>query len=105
MSEKIVLIGAGSAMFTRGLVSDLIRTGAPVELALVDIDPHALEIARRLCEKMIAAKNARIQLSAAVDRKAVLPGATVVMTTIGVGKRRAWEQDVFVPRKYGKSVV
>lgn len=101
MSEKIVLIGAGSAMFTRGLVSDLIRTGAPAELALVDIDPQALEIARRLCEKMIAAKNARIQLRAALNRKDVLPGATVVLTTIGVGKRRAWEQDVFVPRKHG----
>jgi alpha-galactosidase len=50
---------------------------------------------------MIAAKNARIKLSAALDRKDVLRGATVVLTTIGVGKRRAWEQDVFVPRKHG----
>ena len=50
---------------------------------------------------MIQAKGARIRLSAAVDRKDVLRGATVVITTIGVGKRRAWEQDVFVPRKYG----
>jgi alpha-galactosidase len=101
MSEKIVLIGAGSAMFTRGLVSDLIHTGEPAELALVDIDPHALEIARRLCEKMISASGARICLSASVERKDVLAGASVVLTTIGVGKRRAWEQDVFVPRKYG----
>ena len=40
-------------------------------------------------------------MSAALDRKDVLKGATVVITTIGVGGRRAWEQDVFVPRKYG----
>jgi alpha-galactosidase len=31
----------------------------------------------------------------------VLPGADVVVTTISVGGRRAWEQDVFIPRKYG----
>ena len=70
-------------------------------MALVDIDPVALKTAEQLVGKMIAAKNAPIRLSASVDRKNVLKGATVVITTIGVGKRRAWEQDVFVPRKYG----
>ena len=50
---------------------------------------------------MIVATGASIVLKTAVDRKAVLKGATVVVTTIGVGGRRAWEQDVFIPRKFG----
>jgi alpha-galactosidase len=50
---------------------------------------------------MIALKNAPIRLSATTDRREVLPGATVVICTIGVGGRRAWEQDVLVPRQYG----
>jgi alpha-galactosidase len=99
--EKIVLIGAGSAVFTRGLVADLISIGWQAQLALVDIDPQALETARRLTEKMIEFRRAPIQLSAAVDRREVLKDATVVICTIGVGKRRAWEQDVFIPRKHG----
>jgi alpha-galactosidase len=99
--EKIVLIGAGSAMFTRGVVLDLIHSGMEVELALVDIDPAALETAYRLCARMIAARNAPISLQATIERTQALPGATVVITTIGVGGRRAWEQDVFIPRKYG----
>jgi alpha-galactosidase len=101
ISEKIVLIGAGSAMFTRGVVSDLIRSGMPVALSLVDIDSQALETAYRLSSKMIASQKAPITLRASTDRKEMLPGATVVITTIGVGGRRAWEQDVFIPRKYG----
>lgn len=101
MRESIVLIGAGSAMFTRGLVRDLIFSGIECDLALVDIDPTALNAATRLVEKMIAAKKAPIRLRSALDRKTVLKGATIVITTIGVGGRRAWEQDVFVPRKYG----
>ncbi|HJZ46054.1 MAG TPA: hypothetical protein VKE41_02770 [Roseiflexaceae bacterium] len=101
MREKIVLIGAGSAMFTRGLVADMIRGGAECELALVDIDPETLEVAERLSRKMIDAKRAPIALSAAVDRRDVLGGATVVICTVGVGGRRAWEQDVFIPRKHG----
>jgi alpha-galactosidase len=101
MREKIVLIGAGSAVFTRGLVADLIRMGWEAELALVDPDPTAIAVAEGLARKMIAAKNAPVRLSASVDRRDVLSGATAVICTVGVGGRRAWEQDVFVPRKHG----
>jgi alpha-galactosidase len=101
---KIVLIGAGSAMFTIGVVSDLIKAGLKTELALVDIDPDALDVAHKLTAKMVQAQNAPIHLAAATDRREVLEGADVVITTIGVGGRRAWEQDVFIPRKYGVSM-
>jgi alpha-galactosidase len=101
MREKIVLIGAGSAMFTRGLVADFMRRGEALDLALVDIDPDALAVAEGVARKMIEAKRAPIALTAATDRRAVLRGATAVICTVGVGGRRAWEQDVFVPRKYG----
>ena len=100
MKEKIVLIGAGSAMFTRGLVSDILRQGFDAELALVDIDPDALEVAERLSKKMIVAKKAKVKLSASTDRRKVLADATAVVCTVGVGGRRAWEQDVYIPRKY-----
>lgn len=101
MKERIVLIGAGSAVFTRGLMADLIRRGAEVDVALVDLDPQALETATKLSHKMIAARKAPITLAASTDRREVLSGATVVICTIGVGGRRAWEQDVLIPRKYG----
>jgi len=99
--EEIVLIGAGSAVFTRGLVADLIHTGWQAELALVDTNPEALAVAEKLAAKMITFMAAPIQLSASTDRRAVLPEASAVICTIGVGGRRAWEQDVFIPRKYG----
>lgn len=92
-------------MFTQGLVADLIRysdrSGTKWHLGLVDTDPRALDSIRKLCAKMIAAKDADIELSYSTDRKDVLPGARYLATTIGVGGRRAWEQDVFIPRKYG----
>ena len=100
MSERIVLIGAGSAVFTRGLVTDLIRLGVKADLALVDIDPHALQVAEALTRKMVEVKKAPIRVRASTDRCDVLKDATAVICTIGVGGRRAWEQDVFIPRKY-----
>jgi alpha-galactosidase len=101
LSEHIVLIGAGSAMFTRGLIADLLRWGQEVDLVLVDIDPDALEVAEGLARKMVALAGAPITVRADVDRRQVLPGATAVICTVGVGGRRAWEQDVFIPRQYG----
>jgi alpha-galactosidase len=99
--EKVVLIGAGSAMFTRGLVADLIRAGWDAELALVDIDEAALQVVERLTLRMIEARRAPIRLVASTNRRQVLQDASIVICTIGVGGRRAWEQDVFIPRRHG----
>ena len=101
MKEKLVLIGAGSAMFTGALITDVVRRGWECELGLVDIDPEALAVAEGLSKKVIEARGAPIKLTASVDRRDVLSDATLVVTTIAVGGRRAWERDVVIPRKYG----
>ena len=103
MAERrsIALIGAGSAMFTQGLVADMIVSGQPWDLRLVDIDPKALQTAAGLSRRMVEAREADIGIQASTDRRDLLPGCHVVVTTIGVGGRRAWEADVFIPRRYG----
>lgn len=101
--RKIVLIGAGSASFTKGLVADLILSPdlGPWQLGLVDISPAALETAAGLSRRMVAARGADIQVDASTDRRDLLPDADVVVMTVGVGGRRAWELDVQIPRRYG----
>jgi alpha-galactosidase len=101
MKEKFVLIGAGSAYFTRKLVFDLIQRNKPVVLGLVDTDETACRMAERLAGKMIALKDAPIEVEASTNRRDLLPGATAVISMIAVGGRQAWEQDVAIPRKYG----
>ena len=101
MPEKVVLIGAGSAMFTRGLTADFLQRDWDAQLALVDLQPEALAVAEGLTRKMLQARKSKVKLTASTDRRSVLKGATAVICTIGVGGRRAWEQDVFIPRKYG----
>lgn len=101
--KKLVLVGAGSAVFTRGLVADLIQSPdlGPWTLGLVDIDSRALDTAHGLVQRMLAVQRAEITVEASIDRRELFPGADVVVTTVGVGGRRAWESDVFIPRKYG----
>ncbi len=101
--NKIVLVGAGSAVFTRGLVADLILFPdlGPWQLGLVDVDPAALETAEGLARRMVESRSAEIAIEASTDRRDLLPGADVVVSTVGVGGRRAWETDVAIPRTYG----
>lgn len=99
---RLVLIGAGSTVFTQRLVADLILTGQAHrwELALVDIDPVTLDAVDRLVRKMLAFKGVNFPVVSTTKRRDVLAGADFVVTTIAVGGRRGWELDVTVPRKH-----
>jgi alpha-galactosidase len=101
--HKLVLIGAGSAMFTQGIIIDWIRhrPEGEWEIALVDINPVILDATEKLVRRYMQNSDRPARITASVERRDVLAGATAVITTIGVGSRRAWEQDVFVPRKFG----
>lgn len=88
-------------MFTRGIIVDLIKLNKETDLVLVDTDKDTLTFIEGLSKKIIFSRKAPIHLTATTDRRTVLKGATVVLCTIGVGGRRAWEQDVLIPRKYG----
>ena len=99
---KLVLIGAGSTVFTQRLVSDLILSGEAErwELALVDIDPVTLDAVDRLVRKLMAFQGVSFPVVSTTRRREVLAGANFVVTTIAVGGRRGWELDVKVPRRH-----
>jgi len=101
--RKIVLIGAGSASFTVGLVADLLISNIADEwtVGLVDINEEALGVAKGLVERMVERKQAAVSIEASTDRCDVLPGADIVVTTIAVGGRPGWEADIVVPRQHG----
>lgn len=103
MSHKLVIIGAGSAMFTQGIVLDWLRRKpeGDWEISLVDIDEEILAATEKMVRRYALSAEKPLKITASTDRRDALPGATVVVCTIGVGGRRAWEQDVFIPRKYG----
>jgi alpha-galactosidase len=103
--RSLVLIGAGSAVFTRGLLADLISAEdlGGWEIRLVDVNPAALEVAMGLAGKMVEARRAgdRIRLVGASDRREVLGGADFVVTCVGVGGRDAWLADHTVCMEHG----
>jgi len=100
---KIVIIGAGSTEFTPGLLADLVTSDQlrNTEVALVDIDPEAVDTMTRLARRMSEVRDAGLKVTGTIDRREALPGADFVTTTIAMGGARAWEADVRIPEKYG----
>ncbi|MCY3021981.1 MAG: hypothetical protein NTW87_23465 [Planctomycetota bacterium] len=103
MAKKIVLIGAGSSMFTASLVRGILdcRELDGGVLGLVDINPETLDFVTRLCRKLIESRGQGPKVEASTDRKDVLPGADYVTATISVGGDDAWENDLQIPLRHG----
>ncbi|HYH11438.1 MAG TPA: hypothetical protein VD789_03705, partial [Thermomicrobiales bacterium] len=100
---KIVIIGAGSTEFTPGLLADLVSSPHlnDAEVALVDIDPWAVETMVGLAQRLSGERGANLRILGTTDRREALPGADFVTTTIAVGGSRGWEADVRIPERYG----
>ena len=100
---KLVLIGAGSTVFTQRLVADLILSGEfhRWELALVDIDPVTIKAVDLLVRKMLRFKNADFPIVSTTDRCEVLPGADFVVTSVAVDRLASWRTDHELALKHG----
>ena len=100
---KIVIIGAGSTVFTPGLIADLTGSTlfADATVALVDINPHSAETMARYAERVARERGVGLRVEYATDRREVLAGADFVTVTIAVGGVKAWERDVRIPEAHG----
>lgn len=100
---KISFIGAGSAVFTRNLLGDLLTfpelDGSRV--CLMDIDAKRLRMVDALAKKMVKERQSNISIQATTDRREALQDADYVIITIQVGGLEAYKQDIEIPRRYG----
>lgn len=103
-TRKIVIIGAGSASFGPTTLATILRNDAlrGSHLTLVDLDPQRAANAARVAERMNDAWGAEMSISAAIDRREALPGATHVIVSIEVAPREVlWQLDWEVPLRHG----
>lgn len=100
---KIVFVGAGSAIFTRGLVADLINQKDMPEshVAMHDVDATVLKTMTQYCRMMVERAGAPITVEAEPDRVRAFDGADFIIITITVGGWQADRVDIDVPLKYG----
>jgi alpha-galactosidase len=96
---KVTLIGAGSTVFARTLISDLLTFPELAEgltVALMDVDADRLHATERI------AAASGVEVEATLDRRAALDGADYVFTMFQVGGYRpATVIDFDVPKRFG----
>ena len=100
---KIALIGAGSVVFARNMIRDVLTFPELQEstFALMDIDAERLDLIARLGGKMIEQVGTGAALTATLDRREALEGADFVICMIQVGGLEAFKLDIEIPLKYG----
>ncbi len=84
---KITMIGAGSVVFAKNLLGDILSHPelAGSEIALMDIDPERLRVAEIVAHRVAEAVGAKPCITATTDRRAALDGADYAVNMIQVG--------------------
>ncbi len=105
-SIKIVLIGAGSKEFSRGLIHDLVLDkelpqATQIEVVLVDIHAKNLQIMLDYAKRCVEVTQTPITFRATTNREEALPGADFVLLSVAIGRMDLWEQDFRVPLAFG----
>src|SRR2546421_10300275 len=99
----ITILGAGSTVFARQLMTDILQIEGLDEgcFALVDIDANRLELARQIAERLITRSGKRWKVRASTERRDLLAGSDFLINAIEVAGLANVRHDFDIPMKYG----
>src|SRR5690349_3180839 len=97
------MVGAGSAVFARQIITDILAIDGldGGTFALVDIDAKRLGLAKAIAEKLVELSGKEWKIEASTDRTEVLAGTDYVVNSIEVAGLQNVRADYDIPMKYG----
>jgi len=104
MAIKIAFIGAGSTIFMKNIIGDVLHYPAlsDANIALMDIDSTRLEESELVANKMVASMGVAAQVSTYTDQRAALDGADFVVVAFQIGGYKpCTATDFDIPKSYG----
>ena len=101
--NKVVIIGAGSAMFAKKLICDLLLYDDITidNISLVDINTEKLAVIEKVAKQLCKQVGKDVKIEASDKRRDVLKDAKYVINTINVGGPMRYKEDLEIPDKYG----
>src|SRR5918999_1429503 len=103
-NPKITFIGAGSAVFMKNIVGDVLQRPAlaGANVALMDINPERLEESAVIANKLIQTLDVPATVTTYADQRAALEGADFVVVCFQIGGFDPCTiTDFDVPKRYG----
>ncbi|MHC4913621.1 MAG: family 4 glycosyl hydrolase [Planctomycetota bacterium] len=103
MSMKIAMIGAGSVVFCKTLLSDIMAAPALTdsEFALMDLNEEKLRRMETFARQMLKDNNIPGKVTATLDRQQAVKDADFVVIMIDIGGVEVFGLDYDIPLKYG----
>lgn len=104
MTLKLAFIGAGSTIFMRNIVGDMLHFEAlrDATIALMDIDEVRLAESGLVARNMVAAMGTGARVETHTDRRRALDGADFVVTAFQIGGYRPCTvTDFEIPKRFG----
>ncbi len=101
---KITLVGAGSTVFAKNLLGDILSFPelAGSQITLFDIDENRLHTSEIVAHKVAQAVKAHPTVESTTDRRRALDGADYVITMFQIGGYKPGTViDFEIPKKYG----
>ena len=101
---KIAMIGAGSTIFAKNLLGDILSYPelAGATISLMDIDAERLRTSEVVARRIAQGLDAPATIEATLDRRRALDGADYAINMIQVGGYRpSTVIDFEIPKKYG----
>ncbi len=101
---KITFIGAGSTVFAKNLLGDILSFPelADSTISLMDIDPERLQTSEIVAHKVADFFGAKPKIEATLDRRRALDGADYAISMFQVGGYKpSTVIDFEIPKKYG----
>ena len=100
---KIAMIGAGSLVFCKTLVMDILATDAlrASEICLMNRTKPKLDQMQAFVQRVITENKLPAKVTATLDRRKALEGAKYVIVMVQVGGVDAFRFDYKIPLKYG----
>lgn len=102
-NPKITFIGAGSAVFMKNIVGDILQRPAlaGADIRLMDIDPQRLEESVVIANKLIDTLGVKARVESFSDQRKALDGTDFVVVCFQIGGYEpATVTDFEVPKKY-----
>ncbi len=102
-TPKIAIIGAGSVVWARNVLGDILSWPElkQTHLALMDIDPGRLTISEHMAHRIADTLSAAPKVTTHRSRRPALEDADYVLNAIQVGGFASTKIDFDIPRKYG----
>src|SRR5512136_846835 len=103
MPAKIAMIGAGSVVFCKTLMSDIMATPALADSQLALMSPTESKLRRMEAfgKRMIRENGLSVQVWATTNRHVAIRDADFIVVMIQVGGIEAFGVDYEIPMKYG----